>query len=278
MCYKNNFYEKFLAHDDHILIVILPTLFTISISNPKVKLPFPTNFGRRIRNMATTSLHKNIIVKIGGFTNGMTIEAVKEHSKQIADFYEPRQETIYAFTWDGDPFKLKGSNLDESRGTPGCFTHALGLLRKRFPEIPFVAAKREDQLDKLTAKYHNITKHGSIEGGCEEIFGPLLVVAKLGSEEVPELQVNNLNVLTAPADTHWAKLGVENILFWKNTGFEVHYVTIGGGDVVTKELEQVGDQLQLLWRLPTSRLSPTEGNPPDVVEFQFVSKDPNLKK
>ena len=223
--------------------------------------------------MATTTL-QNIIVKIGGFTNGMTIAEVTERALQIAEFYEPFQKKIHAFTWDGDPFKLSGSTLDEARGTPACFTHALGIIRKRLPTIPFVAAKREDQLNKLTADYLHTTKHGSVETGCETTFGPLQVVAKMGDKRTLDLKSNCLNVLTAPAEIHWAKLGVENIMFWKNMGFDVHYVTIGGGRVVSQELEQIGEHLDLLWRLPTVRLSPTEGKPPEVVPFHFESKNP----
>ena len=99
--------------------------------------------------MSTTTLQKNIIVKFGGFTNGMTIQAVMERAKHIADFYDPIRKQIYAFTWDGDPFKRKGSTLDEARGTPACFTHALEFLKNHFPEIPWIAAKRIDQLDSL---------------------------------------------------------------------------------------------------------------------------------
>jgi hypothetical protein len=225
--------------------------------------------------MTTTTL-SNIIVKIGGFTNGMTIADVTTRAVKITEFYEPLKKNIHAFTWDGDPFKLKGSTLDEERGTPACFTHALTILKKNFPTIPFVAAKREDQLNKLASDYQYTTKHGSIEVGCEKTFGPLRGVAKLGDKHSLDLHTRCLNVLTAPADIHWAKLGVENIMFWKNMGFDVHYVTIGGGRVVSKELEQIGEKLSLLWRLPTSRLSPTTGDPPEVVPFQFESKDPIL--
>lgn len=217
-----------------------------------------------------------IIIKIGGFTNGMTVESVVERAHQIASFYEPHRKNIYAFIWDGDPFKNKGSVIDEKRGTPACFTHALSILHEILPEIPWVAAKREDQLDKLSADYFNTTKHGSEEVGCEGVFGPLRIVAKMGEDKVGDIQPGYLNVLTAPSDIHWAKLGVDNILFWKKIGYQVHYVTIGGGGVVTKELEQVGEHLELLWRLPTLRLSPVEGNPPDIIELQFQTKDPRF--
>lgn len=103
--------------------------------------------------MSTTTLQKNIIGKFGGFTSGMTIQDVMERAKHIADFYDPIRNQIYAFTWDGDPFKRKGSTLDEARGTPACFTHALGFLKNHFPEIPWIAAKRIDQLDKLESTY-----------------------------------------------------------------------------------------------------------------------------
>lgn len=227
--------------------------------------------------MSTTTLQKNIIVKIGGFTNGMTIQDVMERAKHIADFYDPIRNQIYAFTWDGDPFKRKGSILDEARGTPACFTHAMGFLKNHFPEIPWIAAKRIDQLGKLESTYIHTTKHGSVEVGCEDIFGPIHVLAEMTDVDAKELQVGCLNVLAAPADIHWAKLGVESMLWHIKRGFKVHYVTIGGGRVVTKELEEVGEHLDLLWRLPTSRLSPVEGKAPDVVEFQFISKEPTLE-
>ena len=219
---------------------------------------------------------ENIIVKIGGFTNGMTIEQVTDSANNIIEFYKPIIKRIKSFTWDGDPFKNKGSLLDEERGTPACFTHALVLLKKQFPDVPFTAAKRYDQLEKLSSKFLNTTKHGSVEVGCEDTFGPIKVVGSMGSNEEPFLDARELNVITASPSINWEKLGCDNILFWKNLGFDVHYVTIGGGNVISKELEKMGDVLDMIWRIPTYRLSPTEGNPPDVVDFQFSTKDPSL--
>lgn len=224
----------------------------------------------------STKAVKNIIVKLGGFTSGMPLDLVFKHAQSIIKFYKPISKRVMAFTWDGDPLKDKGSDLDEKRGTPACFTHALAIIHEAFPNIPFVAAKREDQLNKLTDDYIETTKHGSIEVGCESIFGPVRAIAHMNNSFILTLSTSALNVLAAPAGIHWSQLGCESIRFWKKMGCQVHYVTIGGGKVVSDEIEQVGDLIDTLWRLETTRLSPKEDSPPDTVVFRFSTNDETL--
>ena len=218
----------------------------------------------------------SIIVKLGGFVSGMTKEQVVERARKIIHFYKKIEHKIKAFVWDGDPFKRRGSNLDEERGTQFCFTYVLILIEQAFPEIPFVAAKREDQLRKLSEEYTETTKHGSVEIGCEHVFGPILVVAKTQDTSMMALSDVSLNVVTAPADTNWKDLGCLHIQFWKANGYQVHYVTIGGGQIVATEIERVGGMIDTVWRIGTSRLSPKEGSPPDVVPFFFSTNDESL--
>ena len=225
----------------------------------------------------STKAVKNIIVKFGGYTSGLPLDLVFRHAQNIIEFYKPLRKRIMAFTWVGDPLKQKGSDLDEKRGTPACFTHALSIIHEAFPDIPFVAAKREDQLDKLTNDYIETTKHGSIEVGCESIFGPVRAIAHMNNSFMLTLSTSHLNVLAAPAGIHWAQLGCESIRFWKEKmGCQVHYVTIGGGKVVSDEIEQVGELIDTLWRLETTRLSPKEDSPPDTVVFRFSTNDETL--
>jgi hypothetical protein len=224
----------------------------------------------------STKAVKNIIVKLGGFTNGMTLEQVFKLAQDIIKFYQPISKRIIAFTWDGDPLKDRGSDLDEKRGTPACFTHALAIIHEAFPTIPFVAAKHEDQLNQLAGDYVKTTKHGSVEVGCESVFGPARPVAHMNNTFMLTLSPSALNVLAAPAGIHWAELGCENIRFWKKMGCQVHYVTIGGGNVISEEIEKVGDTIDTLWRLETTRLSPKEDCPPDTVMFRFSTNDETL--
>jgi hypothetical protein len=224
----------------------------------------------------STKVAKNIIVKLGGFTTGMSTDEVSKRARSIIKFYTSISNRIIAFTWDGDPLKDRGSNLDEKRGTPACFTHALAIIHEAFPAIPFVAAKREDQLNQLADDYVNTTKHGSVEVGCESIFGPVRPVAHMNNAFMMTLSPSALNVLAAPAGIHWAELGCENIRFWKKMGCQVHYVTIGGGNVISEEIEKVGDIIDTLWRLETTRLSPKEDCPPDTVMFRFSTNDETL--
>ena len=52
--------------------------------------------------------------------------------------------------------------------------------------------------------------------GCEGIFGPINVVAEMADADAKELQVGCLNVLAAPADIHWAKLGIKKSILHGN--------------------------------------------------------------
>jgi|UniRef100_A0A6C0IZ78 hypothetical protein len=223
------------------------------------------------------SQETKIVVKLGGFTNGMSICDIEKKAEEIGNFYELIIERIKCFIWDGDPFKQNGSKLDEERGTSGCFTHAIKILRERFPNIPFVAVKREDQLHKLESDYFDITKYGSLEVGCDEdIFGPIVKVGETRNTFSPNLLLNQVNVITVPPKTHWSKLGIENIKFWNYLGYSVHYVMIGGGNIVKKELENISDILDTIWSLATSRLSPKKDGPIESVKFGFSTNDDTL--
>ena len=213
-----------------------------------------------------------IVVKMAGFTSGMTKEHVKKCAKQIVKFYTPFKDSIAAIVWDGDPLKEQGSPRDEERGTPACFTAALPILKDGFPEIPFVAAKLKDDVKQLKCDYKKVTRHGSIETGYA-LFREVQIVGDFGVRQLQEeLTSDHLNVLTA-VNMDWRSLGVNHVKWWMDMGYRVHYVTIGGGEVVTGELECLRERLDLLWRLPTTRLS---GNEPDKVEFYFESKDPTF--
>ena len=218
-----------------------------------------------------------IAVLLKGFTSGMHPDDVLTRTQHIINFYSPQRERVLAFSWDGDPQKDSGSTLDEQRGTPGCFTGALPEIRKAFPEIPLVAFKRVDQLDKLNGEYVSTTKHGSVEVGYdEETFGPVSAVCEHSSSRLPELSAHALNVVTAPSTIKWDELGIINVRFWKTHGVSVHYVTIGGGAVVTNELSEIADDVDMLWRLPTSREAPKAGAPTQMVPFRFATNDDTL--
>lgn len=212
-----------------------------------------------------------IIVKIAGFTSGMTNEQVVENASKIIEFYKPIVGSLHAFTWDGDPFKKKGSTRDQERNTSACFTLALIILKSAFPEVPFVAAKPINLVHQLSDEYEKTTKHGSVEVGCEDTFGKINIVSNFDEDSTLPLSTTQLNVVTAQAGIHWKELGCENVRFWDKLGFSVHYVTIGGGGIVKEELEKIGDLVDLIWRLETKRLS-RDDDKEEIVPYFFSLK------
>jgi hypothetical protein len=85
-----------------------------------------------------------------------------------------------------------------------------------------------------------------------------------------------LNVVTAPSSIRWDELGILGVRFWTGLEIDVHYVTIGGGNVVNADLKQIGEEIDMLWRLKTKRKSPKAGDPDQCVPFRFETRDETL--
>ncbi len=224
-----------------------------------------------------------IAVLIKGFTNGMTDEECTERAKAIITWYGTPglRERIVCFSWDGDPWKSRGSDLDEERGTSACFTRALFLIRTAFPDIPLVSFKRHDQVHKLREGFTQKTKYNSIEEGYPTAtFGEVVELCEHTSKSrwtaVDDMSSDTLNVVTAPSSVRWDELGILGVHFWAGLGIDVHYVTIGGGNVVNAELEKISGEIDMLWRLRTTRKSPKAGYPDQCIRFRFETRDETL--
>jgi len=215
-------------------------------------------------------------VLMKGFTNGMT-------EKECTAWYSTPglRERIVCFSWDGDLWKSRGSDLDEERGTSACFTRALFLIRKAFPDIPLVAFKRHDQVHKLREGFTQKTKYNSVEKDYPiASFGEVVELCGHASRSrraaLDDMSSATLNVVTAPSSVRWDELGILGVRFWTGLGIDVHYVTIGGGNVVNAELEKIGGEIDMLWRLRTTRKSPKAGDPDQCVPFRFETRDETL--
>ena len=125
-----------------------------------------------------------IVAKIAGYTSGMTNEQVIENTYKIISFYNKLRDVLHAFTWDGDPFKKQGSKRDQERNTSACFTMAISILKHAFPDVPFIAVKPVNKVHQLSKEYEKITKHGSIEVGCEDILGKINIVSSFDDSKI----------------------------------------------------------------------------------------------
>lgn len=211
---------------------------------------------------------KFTVLRLVGFTNGMTKDSVIDRAQRIAKEFRDVPELVV--TWDGDPLKLVGSTLDQERGTSACFTLALFEFKRLLPHAYFVAFKKESQVHMFQEDFRVTTKYNSIEVGYpKDIFGEVNVLSDL-----EDMDINKLNVVSVCKDIKWFELGIKNVEFWYERNCPVHYISIGGGSIVTDELKEIKNKVYRVWRLYTVRKSPKGHDFPDdvVEEYHYVNE------
>jgi len=200
-----------------------------------------------------------VVIALKGWVSGMTKEQIFHATERINQVY-PHIDYI---AWDGDLLVTTGTPADTERGTDQSFTACLPLLKEKHPETCFVAFKKQKQTHKLEDGYNETTKHGSVETGYDrDRFGELYVLTDL----ISKAKTDCLNVFQAPNDIGWKDLGIINVKYWHSLGFKVHYITIGGGEIVGEELAQLDKKIHVLWRLEMTRV---KGDTIESVEERY---------
>lgn len=249
-------------------------------------MKFWSNFAVKNQKMSTTMFTPEYItIKLGGFTNGMLPEDLDNAIQRIKCEYEPVKMKVNRLTFDGDLLKKTGTDVDEARGTPACFSGALFELKQFFSNASLIAFKKESSVHKLCDGYEEREENGMTHMGFPtSYFGEVKVVGHSPGVGIPTIFTDailptQLNVITAPNDIKWDALGVININTWiAAPATEFHYVMIGGGGVVDTELKRVelennprGEFIAFTWRLRMIRKSQRDDSVQVVEEFSSIS-------
>ena len=189
-----------------------------------------------------------IAICIKGWCSGMTEDQIFDAALLISRKYYNKNVKVVA--WDGDLLCSKGNKYDEERKTNKSFTAILPILKYIFPEASFVAFKKNKSICKLDEFYLETMKSGAVEYGYPiEIFGESNIITS--SLYLSKYQ---LNIIPVPDDISWKDIGIMNTRFWFFRGYNTHYITIGGGDIVNSELCFLKNNIHELWRLPMTRI------------------------
>jgi len=211
--------------------------------------------------MSHNTQKKPISLLLKGWCSGISQKDINNSVKRIIETY--KIDEIDVISWDGDLLVIDSTPQDKIKGYDKSFSNALLLLKSHFYNTSFVAFKKNTQIHYLKEDYIKHTKYGYIESGFPtEIFGELNIIDSINS-----LDKNKLNVISTPSDIKWDQLGIINTEFWFNLNYNVIYITLGGGETITKELSKLDGVINTLWRLDFMHY---KGDNIETVKEQYI--------
>lgn len=189
------------------------------------------------------------VLLLKGWVSGISELDILVAAKKITCHFKDNIPDFIA--WDGDLiYETNFNDTQERELNLQSFTKIIPLLKIAFPNTKFVAMKKSNETYKLESNFAEQLESGRLECGYPyELFGNTHIVLSLN-----DMKVDSLNIIESDNDTDWTQLGINHAKWWKSHNIILNYITIGGGDIVNTELENLDGTLNMLWRLPISRI------------------------
>ena len=189
---------------------------------------------------ADCTTRKVLIVK--GLVYGLPDEKIAEAYKEVMTI-----EGLTTVVWDGDPLGYTGPLSEKA---PSSFTRLIHMLGLYNPNLEFIFFKKDGKeqqqfFDKTPAYIDETVKE---KQNITQYIGPLPFIKTSNttvlteSDPLPPFRSGRNYAIRMDKTLKWHQLGLKGLEYLKQKGGveTVHYLMIGQGYAVKKELEELG--------------------------------------